>query len=81
MTIFGVLSFADQGVYDVVHNLGSLVARFVFLPLEDAGYLFFTQILVRGKPAQQQDPVRALSYIMCYTCYLCFYVYATYALQ
>ena len=58
MTIFGVLSFADQGVYDVIQNLGSIVARFVFLPLEDAGYLYFTQLLVRGKTVQEQDPVR-----------------------
>lgn len=30
MTFFGVLSFEQQGVYDVVNNLGALVARFLF---------------------------------------------------
>ena len=30
MTIFGLLSFSQQGVYDAIHNLGSLVARFFF---------------------------------------------------
>ncbi|ELT90521.1 hypothetical protein CAPTEDRAFT_96530 [Capitella teleta] len=55
MTFFNVLSFGDQGVYDVINNLGSLVARFVFLPLEDASYLFFSQSLKRGKPACEQD--------------------------
>lgn len=27
MTMLNVLSFADQGVYDIINNLGSLVAR------------------------------------------------------
>jgi oligosaccharide translocation protein RFT1 len=33
MTIFNVVGFAEQGVFDVVANLGSLVARFLFLPI------------------------------------------------
>ena len=49
MTVFSVLSFAQQGIYDVINNLGSLVARFVFLPIEDSYYVLFCQILVRGK--------------------------------
>ena len=32
---------ADQGVYAVVSNLGSLVARFAFQPLEEAAYAVF----------------------------------------
>ncbi|XP_025107124.1 protein RFT1 homolog [Pomacea canaliculata] len=54
MTFLDVLSFADQGVYDVINNLGSMVARFVFLPIEENGYLFFSQMLVRGKLAHEQ---------------------------
>ena len=45
------------GVYDVVNNLGSLVARFIFLPIEENGYLFFSQTLNRGKPAREQAEV------------------------
>ncbi|KAK7101753.1 man(5)GlcNAc(2)-PP-dolichol translocation protein RFT1-like [Littorina saxatilis] len=54
MTFLDVLSFADQGVYDVINNLGSLVARFIFLPIEENGYLFFSQTLNRAKPAKEQ---------------------------
>ena len=57
MTIFGVLSFADQGVYDVINNLGSLAARFIFLPIEDGAYLLFSQTLERGKVASEQAKV------------------------
>jgi len=56
MTIFSVISFADQGVYDVINNLGSLAARFVFLPIEDSAYLLFTQSLTRGRKIKEQDP-------------------------
>ncbi|XP_076448117.1 man(5)GlcNAc(2)-PP-dolichol translocation protein RFT1-like [Babylonia areolata] len=54
MTFLNVLSFADQGVYDVINNLGSMVARFIFLPIEENGYIFFSQSLSRGKPAKEQ---------------------------
>lgn len=54
MTIFGVLSFADQGIYDIVNNLGSMAARFIFQPIEESGYLFFSQLLVRGEPVSKQ---------------------------
>ena len=58
MTFFGVLTFADQGVYDVINNLGSLAARFIFLPIEESAYLLFSQILERGKLAKEQTKVR-----------------------
>ncbi|ESN90792.1 hypothetical protein HELRODRAFT_90783, partial [Helobdella robusta] len=48
MTLFGVLSFADQGVYSVVNNLGSLVVRILFLPMEESFYLFMSQTVKRG---------------------------------
>ncbi|XP_064605676.1 protein RFT1 homolog isoform X2 [Liolophura sinensis] len=54
MTVFDILSFADQGVYDVVNNLGSITARFLFLPIEDSGYLFFSKALQRSQTALQQ---------------------------
>ena len=58
MTFFSVLTFADQGVYDVINNLGSLAARFIFLPIEESAYLLFSQILERGKLAKEQTKVR-----------------------
>ncbi|KAJ8308955.1 hypothetical protein KUTeg_013829 [Tegillarca granosa] len=55
MTVFGVLGFGDQGVYDVINNLGSMVPRFVFLPIEESGRLFFSQSLLRGHDLNQQS--------------------------
>ncbi len=57
MTISGILSFGDQGIYDVINNLGSLAARFIFLPIEDSAYLLFSQTLERGIPARKQSKV------------------------
>ncbi|KAH9492269.1 Oligosaccharide translocation protein rft1 [Bulinus truncatus] len=66
MTFFDVLSFADQGIYDVINNLGSLVARFIFLPIEENSYLFFSQILTRGSSAdnQNQDSLQLSSSVL-----------------
>ncbi|XP_027585350.1 protein RFT1 homolog isoform X1 [Pipra filicauda] len=59
MTFLNVLNFGDQGVYDIVNNLGSLVARFIFLPIEESFYVFFAKVLERGKAVkdQKQDDV------------------------
>uniref|UniRef100_A0A8C9W411 Protein RFT1 homolog n=1 Tax=Scleropages formosus TaxID=113540 RepID=A0A8C9W411_SCLFO len=59
MTFLNVLSFGDQGVYDIVNNLGSMVARFVFLPIEESFYIFFAKVLERGQKVrdQRQDNV------------------------
>nr|CAG4649263.1 EOG090X04LH [Scapholeberis mucronata] len=55
MTVFAVLSFAEQGVYDVVNNLGSMAARFLFLPIEESSYFYFAQMLNRQVPIEQQS--------------------------
>ncbi|XP_038054403.1 protein RFT1 homolog [Patiria miniata] len=55
MTVFDMLSFGDQGIYDVINNLGSLAARFIFLPIEEGSYLFFAQTLERGVPLEKQS--------------------------
>jgi len=47
MTFFDILTFEEQGVYDLVSNLGSLAARFVFLPIEESAYFYFAQTLQR----------------------------------
>uniref|UniRef100_A0A8D2JBZ8 Protein RFT1 homolog n=1 Tax=Varanus komodoensis TaxID=61221 RepID=A0A8D2JBZ8_VARKO len=59
MTFMNVLNFGDQGVYDIVNNLGSLTARFIFLPIEESFYVYFAKVLERGKDIklQKQDEI------------------------
>uniref|UniRef100_H3CC36 Protein RFT1 homolog n=1 Tax=Tetraodon nigroviridis TaxID=99883 RepID=H3CC36_TETNG len=54
MTFLNVLSFGDQGVYDIINNLGSMVARFIFLPIEESFYIFFAKVLMRGCDVRRQ---------------------------
>ncbi|KAI4892752.1 hypothetical protein NFI96_032313 [Prochilodus magdalenae] len=54
MTFLNVLNFGDQGVYDIVNNLGSMVARFLFLPIEESFYVFFANVLERGRDVRHQ---------------------------
>ncbi|XP_061687952.1 protein RFT1 homolog isoform X1 [Syngnathoides biaculeatus] len=54
MTFLNVLSFGDQGIYDIVNNLGSMVARFIFLPIEESFYVFFAKVLERGRHVKNQ---------------------------
>jgi oligosaccharide translocation protein RFT1 len=55
MTLFAILSFGEQGIYDVINNLGSLVARFIFQPVEESFYVYFAHTLQRGIPYYQQQ--------------------------
>lgn len=54
MTISPIMSFSQQATYDIVNNLGSLAARFVFRPIEENSYFYFTQTLVRDIPLNKQ---------------------------
>lgn len=56
MTVFSVLTFAEQGVYDVVNNLGAMAARLLFAPVEESSYFYFAQMIDREKPLHQQAP-------------------------
>lgn len=47
MTFFNVISLSEQGIYDVVNNLGSIAARLVFKPIEDSAYTLFSQTVSR----------------------------------
>ena len=47
MTIFNLVSYKDQGIYDLVNNLGSLLPRLIFSTLEDSAYSYFQQTLSR----------------------------------
>lgn len=40
-----------------MNNLGSLVARFIFLPIEESFYVFFAKVLERGKNVKDQKQV------------------------
>lgn len=47
-----LLPITDQGVYAVVLNYGSLIARLVFLPVEDALRNYFSKALASGNDAK-----------------------------
>ncbi|XP_014287968.1 man(5)GlcNAc(2)-PP-dolichol translocation protein RFT1 isoform X1 [Halyomorpha halys] len=55
MTLFSVLTFYEQGIYDVVNNLGSLAARFIFRPVEESSYFYFSQLVHRDKSIKEQN--------------------------
>lgn len=55
MSISPVLSFSEQATYDIVNNMGSLAARFIFRPIEDSSYFYFTQTIARDIKLKDQD--------------------------
>ncbi|XP_039287044.1 protein RFT1 homolog [Nilaparvata lugens] len=55
MTLFSVLTFSEQGVFDIVNNLGSLAARLLFRPIEDNAYFYFSQRVHRDTPLPEQS--------------------------
>ncbi|KAH8276583.1 hypothetical protein KR044_004626 [Drosophila immigrans] len=58
MSVSPVLSFGEQATYDVVNNLGSMAARFIFRPIEDSAYFYFTQTLTRDTRLHKQPAER-----------------------
>lgn len=61
MTFFSLLTFEQQGTYDTINNLGSLVARFLFLPIEENFYTFFAGLLSRGSVNTSQKHHRLVA--------------------
>lgn len=57
MSVLPLMTFAQQATYDIVNNLGSMAARFVFRPIEDGAYFYFTQTLVRGDEVKADGAV------------------------
>jgi oligosaccharide translocation protein RFT1 len=57
MTICGVLSLTQQGVYDTVNSLGTLPARLLLRPIEENFYFYFAQLFRRGKHVCELDKV------------------------
>uniref|UniRef100_A0A1A9WB19 Protein RFT1 homolog n=1 Tax=Glossina brevipalpis TaxID=37001 RepID=A0A1A9WB19_9MUSC len=58
MSMSPVLNFEQQAMYDVVNNLGSLAARFIFRPIEESSYFYFTQTISRDLPLNDQDKTK-----------------------
>lgn len=54
MSISPILTFPQQATYDIVNNLGSLAARFVFRPIEENSYFYFTQTILRDDKLAKQ---------------------------
>lgn len=80
---FSSVSMHDQGIYEVVNNLGSLFARFLFQPLEEGAYLFFSQVRLdpsshpqastRGKSQKQDQQASTVCLLLLRClCYVCF---------
>lgn len=57
MSMSPILTFHQQATYDIVNNLGSLFARFVFRPIEENSYFYFTQTISRDVPLAKQKRV------------------------
>ncbi|VDD76001.1 unnamed protein product [Mesocestoides corti] len=57
ISAFHLLSFADQGIYDLVNNIGSLAPRLLFYPIEESCHLLFSQCIQRELPPKQQNEV------------------------
>lgn len=61
MTVFSLLTLSQQGVYDVVANLGSLAARFLFRPIEESSNFFFSQLWTRQESADKQENIEEVT--------------------
>lgn len=66
MTFSKIMTFEQEGISDIVNNLGSLAARFVFRPIEENSYFYFTQTLSRDIPLKEQprDKVEQASSVL-----------------
>lgn len=58
MSLTPYLTFSEQATYDIVNNLGSLAARFIFRPIEESSYFYFTQTIARDIKLKDQDKVK-----------------------
>jgi len=61
MTVFSLLTLSQQGIYDVVANLGSLAARFLFRPIEESSNFFFSQLWKRQEAVDKQENIEEVT--------------------
>jgi len=54
MSLFNLVSYKDQGIFDIINNLGSLLPRLIFSTLEESAYVYFQQTLSRTKTTYDQ---------------------------
>ena len=58
-TFFNLMSLAEQGIYNVASQFGSLAGRLIFSKVEEAAYFYFSQTVTRGEitktPSKQRD--------------------------
>ena len=47
-TFFNLMSLAEQGVYNIASQFGSLAGRLIFSKVEEAAYFYFSQTVTRG---------------------------------
>lgn len=70
MSVSPVLDFSQQATYDVVNNMGSLAARFIFRPIEDSSFFYFTQTIAREVELkdQKEEKVKEASQVLKNVC-------------
>jgi oligosaccharide translocation protein RFT1 len=70
MSVSPVLSFSEQATYEIVNNMGSLAARFIFRPIEDSSYFYFTQTIARDIELKDQsaEKVTEAAQVLSYVC-------------
>ena len=54
MTAFSILTFAEQGVFNLVNSLGSGSARFMLMSVEESSYFYFAQMTNRQIPVEER---------------------------
>jgi len=59
--LWGYTSFINQGIYSVVNNLGSLVVRFLFQPIEEICFSLFSKLLANS---QETTDLNAAAHIL-----------------
>jgi oligosaccharide translocation protein RFT1 len=55
MSLFNLVSYKDQGIFDIINNLGSLLPRLIFSTLEESAYAYFQQTLARTKTTNDEQ--------------------------
>lgn len=74
--IINYLFTADaQGVYSLVDNYGSIIARLLFLPIEESTRLHFTKLLSTPKGQNILDSLNLLKYVCIFYANLCILIF------
>lgn len=55
MSLFNLVSYKDQAIFDTINNLGSLLPRLIFSILEENAYSYFQQTLSRNNINNDQQ--------------------------